>query len=123
MEPEGAALCGKAGPGGAVASSSFLLEPGYCYTFLGQSLPPIEEMDMRIETAPTTQAPNRARAETQVLLSAATRGERINIADGRGCYATTMALSEPVRLVLHNVRSTRDAAGPLAAQVLKQKLR
>src|ERR1700722_1232216 len=37
MKPEGTPICGVVAPGQTVVGPIFMLEPGYCYTFLGQS--------------------------------------------------------------------------------------
>jgi hypothetical protein len=101
---------------------SFVLERGYCYTFLGQSLPPVEEMEMRLEADPAALEPALAAFGGQPLLSSTTRGERVTLSEGKNCYEGKLPLVTPVRLVLRNVRSAREAPGPLAAQVLKRKL-
>ena len=49
MQPDGAATCGIAPEGQVVLSQPFLLQPGHCYTFLGQSLPTVTEVTHRGE--------------------------------------------------------------------------
>src|SRR5262245_50672389 len=46
MKPDGGPICGILPEGASMESTPFLLEQGFCYTFLGQSLPPVTEVDM-----------------------------------------------------------------------------
>src|SRR5262249_17396266 len=48
MKPEGPLVCAKVAEGQAVTSATFVLEPGYCYTFLGEGFPPVSEVDMQL---------------------------------------------------------------------------
>src|ERR1700722_10927570 len=49
MKPEGGPVCFMVPEGQQAASTTFMLEPGNCYTFLGQSLPGISAMNMDVE--------------------------------------------------------------------------
>ena len=74
MQREGETFCGQAAPGQTVTSTSFLLEHGYCYTFLGESLPPIQEMDMQLESEPGTLSPEPTLARAPEALGYRTPG-------------------------------------------------
>jgi hypothetical protein len=123
MKPEGAPVCGVVGPGQTVMGPIFVLEPGYCYTFLGQSLPPVVDMEMVLLLDATGAAaaflpPNMTSmanmAQTTLMVST-TPGERIGMAQGKSCYQG--GLPGPVKLVLR----ARNGSGPVAGQVFRKK--
>jgi len=123
MKPEGTPICGQAAPGQVVPGPMFVLEPGYCYTFLGQSLPPVVEMEMVLQLDATGAAgaflpPNMTglanMAQTQLLVST-TPGERVSMAAGQSCYVG--GLPGPVKMMLR----ARNGSGPIAGQVFRKK--
>lgn len=123
MKPQGTPICGVVGPGQAVVGPIFMLEPGYCYTFLGQSLPPVVDMEMALQLdasgalgaiLPPNMGSYAGMAQAPLLVST-TPGERISMADKRGCYQA--AMPGPVKLVL----KARNGSGPVAAQVFRKK--
>jgi hypothetical protein len=126
MKPvEGGAVCGVAAQGQTVTGPMFILEPGYCYTFLGQSLPPAAEMEMLLQFDATSAAgsflpPNMAgmagMAQGTVLVST-TPGERINMAEKQGCYQWGFPMPATVKLVLR----ARAGSGPISAQAFRKK--
>jgi hypothetical protein len=126
MKLEGAPVCGVVNaPGETVTGPIFVLEPGYCYTFLGQSLPPVSEMEMHLQFDATAMAgsllpPNMSgmanMAQGTVLVST-TPGERVNMAEKQNCYQWGFMVPATVKLVL----KARSGAGPLAAQVFRKK--
>jgi hypothetical protein len=126
MKPEGAPVCGVVTAGGApVVGPMFVLEPGYCYTFLGQSLPPVGDMEMSLQYDATAMAgsllpPNLSgmanMAQGTVLVST-TPGERVSMAEKQGCFQWGFLVPATVKLVL----KARTGGGPVAAQVFRKK--
>jgi hypothetical protein len=124
MKPEGAPLCGIAVEGQTVVGQIFVLEPGACYTFIGQSLPPVGQMEMTLVGDASGMAagllpPNMAGMANMMqapLLVSTTPGERVSMGERRSCYQGLPGA--PVKLVL----KARAGSGPLAAQVYKKKL-
>jgi hypothetical protein len=123
MKPEGPPVCGVVGQGQTVTGPMFILEPGYCYTFLGQSLPPVAEMEMLIQFDATAAAgsllpPTMAGMAQGPVLVSTTPGERVNMAPQRGCYQWGFPLPATVKLVLH----ARTGSGPVAAQAFRKRV-
>jgi hypothetical protein len=125
MKPEGAPICGAVGQGQTVTSPLFILEPGYCYTFLGQSLPPVGDMEMSLQydaTAaagsllPPSMAGMAGMAQAPLLVST-TPGERVSMGERQSCYQWAFLVPATVKLVLR----ARTGSGPLAAQVFRKK--
>src|SRR5687768_2481217 len=52
MEPEGSPVCLVMPEGHEAPSQTFMLQPGFCYTFLGQALPTVTEIDMKLVLDP-----------------------------------------------------------------------
>lgn len=121
MKPEGAPVCGVVAEGQTFVSQPFMLEQGYCYTFLGQSLPPVGQMDMVLQgdasglIAPIM--PQMAGAAQAPLLVSTTPGERVNMGEKQNCYQWVLPVPAPVRLIL----KPRAGSGPVAAQVYRKK--
>jgi hypothetical protein len=126
MKPaEGGAVCGVAAQGQTVTGPMFILEPGYCYTFLGQSLPPAAEMEMLLQFdatsaagsfLPPTMAGMAGMAQGTVLVST-TPGERINMAEKQSCYQWGFPMPATVKLVLR----ARSGSGPISAQAFRKR--
>jgi hypothetical protein len=123
MKAEGAPVCGVVGEGQTVMGPLFVLEPGYCYTFLGQLLPPVAQMEMVLQAdlsgpagafLPPSMSGMAQMAQTPLLVST-TPGERVNMGEKQSCYQSM--LPGTVKLILRS----RGGAGPLAAQVFRKK--
>jgi hypothetical protein len=123
MKPEGAPVCGVAGEGQTVVGPLFVLEPGYCYTFLGQSLPPVAQMEMVLQAdlsgaagsfLPPSMSGMAQMAQAPLLVSTVP-GERVNMAEKQNCYQAMVPGT--VKLIL----KARAGGGPLAAQVYRKK--
>lgn len=121
MKPDGAPHCGVVAEGQQYVSQPFMLEQGYCYTFIGQSLPPVSQMEMVLQgdasglVAPIM--PNMANAAQAPLLVSTTPGERVNMGEKQSCYQWPFPIPAPVRLIL----KSRAGAGPVAAQIYRKK--
>ena len=125
MKPDGEPVCGVVNaPGDTATGPLFLLEPGYCYTFLGQSLPPVGEMEMLLlldatgavgALLPPSMSGMANMAQTPLLVST-TPGERVNMGEKRSCYQAP-GLPGTVKLVL----KARAGSGPMAAQAFRKK--
>jgi hypothetical protein len=124
MKPEGAPVCGVVGQGQTVTSLPFILEPGYCYAFLGQSLPQVGDMEMALQydtTAvgallPPSMAGMAGMAQGPLLVST-TPGERVSMPNRQDCYQWAFLVPATVKLVL----KARTGSGPLAAQIFRKK--
>ena len=125
MKPEGMPVCGVVGEGQTVVGPLFVLEPGYCYTVLGQSLPPVSQMEMVLEAdsaagagslLPPGMAGMAQMAQSPVLVST-TPGERVSMGEKQSCYQWAFPLPGTVKLILRS----RVGGGPLAAQVYRRK--
>ena len=121
MKPDGAPICGVVGEGQAFMGPTFTLEQGYCYTFLGQSLPPVAQMEMVLQgdasalVAPIM--PTMAGAAQAPLLVSTTPGERVNMGERQTCYQWAFPVPATAKLIL----KSRGGAGPVAAQVYRKK--
>jgi hypothetical protein len=121
MEPEGTLLCGTVPEGQTVSSQTILLQPGYCYTFLGQALPNVTEIDMQLVV--DTQAgglPPAAAAlfGNPLLLQDSLSGQITSMAAKKDCYKQALfPAAIPAKLII----KARTGAGPIAAQVYKKK--
>jgi hypothetical protein len=123
MKAEGVPVCGVVGEGQTVVGPLFVLEPGYCYTFLGQSLPPIGQMEMVLQAdlsgaagafLPQGMSGLAPMAQTPLLVSTVP-GERVSMGERQSCYQA--AFPGTVKLIL----KSRAGGGPLAAQVYRKK--
>lgn len=125
MKPEGPPVCGIVGaPGEIVNGPLFVLEPGYCYTFLGQSLPQVADMEMSLQLdatglagtlLPSSMGSMASMAQTNLLVSTSP-GERVSMGEKQFCYQPP-PLPGTVKLVL----KARAGAGPIAAQMFRKK--
>jgi hypothetical protein len=125
MKPEGAPVCGVVGEGQTVVGPIFILEPGYCYTVLGQSLPPVGQMEMVLQAdlgaaagalLPAGMTGMAQMAQSPVLVST-TPGERVSMGEKQSCYQWAFPLPGTVKLIL----KSRMGGGPMAAQVYRKK--
>jgi hypothetical protein len=120
MKPEGAPLCGVVPEAQPVNGPMFLLEQGYCYSFLAQSLPPVTEVDMSLEidlSGGMALAPNLAAMANRPLLVDTETGEKGAMASKGNCYVWPWPIPAQVKLIV----KSKAGAGPVAAQVYKKK--
>jgi hypothetical protein len=121
MKAEGAPVCGIAAEGQTVTGPIFTLEPGYCYTFLGQSLPPVAQMEMVLQADASGLVgpllPNMAPMAQAPILVSTTPGERVNMGEKQSCYQWALPVPATVKLIL----KARAGSGPISAQVFRKK--
>ena len=120
MKPDGAPLCGVLPENQPLNGPMFLLEQGYCYTFLAQSLPPVTEVDMSVEidlAGGVAVAPALAAMAQRPLLVDTETGEKGAIAAKGNCYVWPWPIPGQVKLIVKSKAGT----GPVAAQVYKKK--
>jgi hypothetical protein len=119
MQPEGGLVCGVVAEGQTVSSPMFLLQQGYCYTFLGQSLPPVTEVDMDLEldVSGAQLPPALATMAQRPLLVDTEPGEKAAMAAKQNCYTWPWPVPGQVKLVV----KSRGGSGPIAAQAYKKK--
>jgi hypothetical protein len=121
MKPEGPPLCGLVAEGQTMTGAIFTLEQGYCYTFIGQSLPPVSQMEMVLQgdasalVAPLM--PTMANAAQAPLLVSTTPGERVTMGEKQSCYQWALPVPATVKLVL----KSRAGSGPVSVQVYRKK--
>lgn len=121
MKPEGPPMCGVVPEGQAYVSQVFTIEQGYCYTFLGQSLPPVGAMEMVLQADASALVggllPGMGQAAQAPLLVSTSAGERVNMGERQSCYQWAFPVPATVKLIL----KARAGSGPVAAQVYKKK--
>ncbi len=120
MKPEGMVTCGVVAEGQTVVSQPFVLEQGYCYTFLGQSLPPVSSMEIEVQADPPSGGmipPMVGQMMQQKLLVTTEPGERISIAAKKDCYQWALPIPMNAKMIL----KARAGSGPVSAQVFKKK--
>lgn len=119
MQPEGSLVCGVAGEGQPVTGPTVTLQQGYCYSFLGQSLPPVTEVDMQLEldVAGAQLPPAIATMAQRPLLVDTETGEKAAMATKQNCYAWPWPIPGQVKLIV----KSRSGAGPVAAQIYKKR--
>ena len=121
MKPEGAPVCAVVGEGQAFLGPIFTIEQGYCYTFLGQSLPPVGAMEMVLQADASALVggllPGLAQAAQAPLLVSTTPGERVSMGERQSCYQWAFPVPATVKLIL----KSRAGAGPVSAQVFRKK--
>ncbi len=118
MKPEGTPACGVVPEGQTVASAPFMLQQGYCYTFLGQSLPPVTEVDMQLELDLAAGLPPAlATMASQPLLIDTETGDKAAMGAKQNCYQWPWPFAAPAKLVV----KARTGSGPVAAQAFRKK--
>jgi len=117
MQPDGALLCGIVPEGQSVQSQMFLVQQGFCYSFLGQSLPPVTEVDMELRVDLSGGIPALAALAAQPLLVDTQSGEQAAMATKQNCYTWQLPVPGQVKLTV----KARAGSGPVAAQVYKKK--
>lgn len=120
MEPEGALVCGVVPEGQNVTGAMILLQQGYCYTFLGQSLPGVTEVDMELQldlAGGAQLSPAIASMAQRPLLVDTESGEKAAMATKQNCYTWPWPIPGQAKLIV----KSRTGAGPVAAQAYKKK--
>ncbi len=92
---------------GSVLTQEFMLNPGRCYTILGQGLPTITQLDLTLSLKPI------ANAFPVVLAASNTQGANPAISPGKNCYKNPLPVAGQVVLTVKATRGT----GPAGAQV------
>lgn len=117
MQAQGDAICGVVPEGQTISSLTFTVEQGYCYTFLGQSLPPVTEVDIQLEADVSTLPPAIAAVVPKVLLVDELSGEKASMGSKQNCYQWLLPVPAQVKLIT----KARAGTGPVAAQVYRKK--
>jgi hypothetical protein len=120
MDLEGSPVCGVVPEGQDVKSQTFMLQPGFCYTFLGQALPNVTEVDMQLvlDTVAGGLPPAiAAMAGNPLLLQDTLSGQITSMGAKKDCYKWAFPAGGPVKLIV----KARTGSGPIAAQVYKKK--
>lgn len=118
MEQLGSLVCGVAPEGQFVNGETFMLEQGYCYTVLGNSLPNVSEIDVAIVADLTggLLPPQFPAIQPQVAVDNTT-GTSASINPGKDCYQWVLPVPAAVKLTV----KPRTGSGPVAAQVYRRK--
>lgn len=120
MEPDGSSLCGVVPEGQQISTQTFMLQPGYCYSFLGQGLPNVTEVDMQLVLDPVAGGLPPALAAfagNPLLLQDTLTGQITSMATKKDCYKWALPAAAPVKLIV----KARTGSGPVAGQVYKKK--
>lgn len=122
MKPDGGTVCGNVPEGQVVTGPSFLLEQGYCYTFLGQGqLPGVTEVDMelQIDLAPggVPLPPMLAAMAQRPLLVDTLSGDKAAMATRQSCFQWAFPVPGNVKLIVKAVRGS----GAVSAQAFRKK--
>jgi hypothetical protein len=119
MEPEGGATCGIVAEGQTVTSPMFMLQPGFCYTFLAQALPTVTEVDLQVELdLAGGGAPALAAFNLKPVLAVDTEtGPQASVNAKQNCYQWAFPVPAAVKLVA----KARTGSGPIAVQAYKKK--
>jgi hypothetical protein len=121
MKAEGATVCAVVSEGQSIVSPSFILEPGYCYTFLGEGLPPVAEVDMYLQldaSGGMVLPPPLNALSQQPLMVDTLQGLQAGMGMKNTCYQWAFPIPGQVKL---HVKSTKGGPGPVAAQVFRKK--
>jgi hypothetical protein len=118
MQPEGGAICGIVPEGQTVSSPTFMVQQGFCYTFLAQALPTVTEVDLQLEVDVASAGPAFAALNLKPLLQVDTEtGPQTSVGGKKDCYQWPWPGQIPVKLVV----KARTGSGPVAAQAYKKK--
>lgn len=121
MKPEGSMVCGIVPEGQTQNSQTFMLEPGFCYTFLGQALPTVTEVDivLELDLAGGGQVPPALAAfnlKPQLAVDSDT-GPMATIGAKQSCYQWAFPVPAAARMIV----KARSGSGPVAVQAYKKK--
>lgn len=120
MQAEGGLICGTVPEGQTLSSPTFMLQPGFCYTFLAQGLPLVSEVDAQLEMDLTGGGVPPALAAFNlkpVLAVDMDTGPQTSVSAKQSCYAWSFPVPAAAKLVI----KARTGSGPVAAQVYKKK--
>lgn len=121
MQPEGGPVCSVVPEGESVSGPTFMLQPGYCYTFLAQALPTVTEVDLQLEVdlnAGGQPAPALAALNLKPVLAVdSDTGPTAAIGAKQSCYQWPFPIPATVKLVV----KARTGSGPVAAQAYSRK--
>lgn len=121
MQPEGTAICMVVPEGQTASGQTFMLQPGFCYTVLGQALPTVTEVDVQIEldlAGGGGLPPALAALNLKPMLAVDSEtGPSGAIGAKQNCYAWPWPIPAAVKVVV----KARTGAGPVAAQVYSRK--
>lgn len=121
MQPEGAPMCNVVTEGQSTSSTTFMLQPGRCYTVLAQALPNATAIDLQLEldVAGTGAPPALAALAGKPLLAVGqNNGVQSTIgATASGCYQWPWPAPAPVKITV----TAKMGAGPVAAQLFSKK--
>jgi hypothetical protein len=121
MQPEGAVICGNVPEGQTVASQMFMLQPGFCYTFLAAALPTVTEVDLQVEldlAGGGGVPPALAALNLKPVLAVDTdTGAQASVSAKQNCYQWAFPVPAAVKMVV----KARTGTGPVAAQAYKKK--
>lgn len=118
MQPEGSAICEVVAEGQSISSPMFMLQPGFCYTFLAQALPTVTEVDVQVEVDMAAAGPGLAAFNLKPLLTVDSDTGAQAAASAKGsCYQLLLPVPVPVKLIA----KARTGSGPVSAQAYKKK--
>lgn len=119
MEADGAPLCAMVPEGQTAASATMMLQPGYCYTFLAQGLPNVQEVDISVSVDFSAAAPAipALAALKAPIATDSTTGVMAAIGPKKDCYQWPWPLPAAVKVEV----KARMGSGPIAAQAFKKK--
>jgi len=118
MTADGAMICGVVAEGQSIETPMFMLDPGHCYSVLGQGMPNVTEVDMQLLIDVQGLPPMLQAFAGKPMLAVDTQaGVMSSIGAGTTCYKWPWPVSAVVKL---NV-DAKQGAGPIAAQVYKRK--
>lgn len=121
MQLEGGLSCGTVPEGQTMTSTTFMLQPGHCYTFLAQAMPPVTEVDMLL--VPDLTSGGQVNPAVAALLRGPAlaidtdTGVQATIGLKQNCYKNPLPFPVPAKLEV----KARTGSGPVAAQVYKKK--
>jgi hypothetical protein len=121
MKPDGAAVCAVVPEGQTFSSPTMMLQPGFCYTVVGQSVPGVTEVDLSFEldlAGGGTLPPALQSLQLKPVLAVDTdAGPTATIGAKQNCYKWAWPIPAAVKVVL----KARTGSGPVAAQVYSKK--
>jgi hypothetical protein len=124
MKPEGAPVCAVLPEGQTATGQPFVLEAGYCYTFLAQSLPPVSDvyLEVQVDPPPTMGLPIPPQfapmLQNRVIAVDTEVGDKASVYAKKDCYQWAIPMPLNGKLVVKAAKGS----GPVAAQVFKRKM-
>src|SRR5262249_12305322 len=121
MQPEGTVVCGVVPEGQTFSSPTIMLQPGFCYTVIGQAVPNVTDLDMQLEldlAGGGSLPPALQSLQLKPVLAVDTdNGPTSTIGAKQNCYQWAFPIPAAVKITL----KARTGAGPVAAQLYKKK--